>query len=187
MKKAKQHLRTNWRFKKVSPSVSAELRRKDTDEEWTRAHVRRLKLCKPDEVALFNGIPELLKEADGELRLFKKGLWAVYIDCAADQKTTKDWGIMVRVAPGAYYTSPKLVHGYISSIYDEETYSRFKAALWADEDSLRESLNMAARYLARKGWEGMSFWCSESSRRLLSKLGCRIERDWVFLFGHYSF
>ncbi len=127
------------------------------------------------------------KETDGVIKVFKQGLWAVYIDCAADQKTTKDWGIMVRVAPETYYTSANLARSFVTNLYDKETYMEYKEALWSDEESLRNLLNMAVGYLNSKNWDGMSFWCSESSKRLLNRLGCRVEGDWVFLYRHYTF
>ncbi len=122
-------------------------------------------------------------------RTFSCGHWMVYIDDTSNPEyRDKDWGISVRIGDTSVYaTGPSVVRKYIVSSLGEEGYGDFKNSLSEDEQSLRRCLNKAVGYLKEKGWTGVSFVCSPSSRRLIERLQIRVAKDWAFLYQHYVF
>lgn len=195
MKKAKDVLKKDWRFREQSPEYLAKEWRTTSYEDWERnlkERLRKGKVITREELFRKEEVFAEQVETSGEdkYRCFSGGYWSVYIDETAKyaaKNNTRDWGIGVKVGEFGMLTGPSLIRKSVLKTLDEETYEEFKQALADDWDSLTECMNKAAEYLEKKKLLGVSFVCSDSSARLLNRLGIRVEGDWAFFFGHYIF
>lgn len=103
------------------------------------------------------------------------------------KKSTLDWGISVKVGEFNEMIGAGLIRKAITESLGEDTYEEFKTVLMNDLSSLKEHMNKGSVWLEEHDSLGVSFVCSDSSERLLRRLGMRVERGWAFWFPHYSF
>jgi hypothetical protein len=117
------------------------------------------------------------------------GYWGVYIleKGKLSKKSTLDWGISVKVGEFDGMIGAGLIRKAITESLGEDTYEEFKTVLMNDLPSLKEHMNKGSVWLEEQDSLGVSFVCSDSSERLLRRLGMRVERGWAFWFPHYSF
>ena len=193
-RKAKECLKHDWRFKGGEPELLADQWRNDSYAKWEE-NLRSMK--KEGRVLTKDGLFKPYEEfvwathsREGVVQqVFSGGYWCVYIleKGKLAKKSTLDWGIAVKVGELGGVTGAGLVRKAITEPFGEDTYEEFKTVLMNDLPSLKECMNQGSVWLEEQDSLGVSFVCSESSERLLRRLGMRLERGWAFWFPHYSF
>lgn len=193
-RKAKECLKHDWRFKGKDPVTLAETWRFNSQSNWEEILRRKqregLVLTRDALFEPYKGFKwEEHAYKDATHQEFTGGLWGVYIveEGKLAKKSTRDWGIYLKVGEFGEMTSAGLIRQLITESLGESTYEEFKAAAMDDLPSLKECMNKGSVWLEEHDSLGVSFVCSESSERLLRRLGMRLERGWAFWFPHYSF
>ena len=193
-RKAKECLKHDWRFKGGEPELLADQWRNDSYAQWEE----RLRSIKKDGIVLtkeelFKPFEEFVwatHSREGDIKqVFSGGYWCVYIleKGKLAKKSTLDWGITIKVGELGLLTSAGHIRKEITESLGEDTYEEFKTVLMEDLQSLKECMNKGSVWLEEQDSLGVSFVCSDSSERLLRRLGMRVERGWAFWFPHYSF
>lgn len=193
-RKAKECLKHDWRFKIGEPELLADRWRESSYARWEEVLQRqkqkgitltRDELFKPYEDFFWTR----RAYKDSVTQEFSGGYWCVYILESGDlaKKRTLDWGVSIKVGEYGDMTSAGLIRKAITESLGEDTYEEFKTVLMNDLSSLKECMNKGSVWLEENDSLGVSFVCSESSERLLRRLGIRLERGWAFWFPHYSF
>jgi hypothetical protein len=192
-RQAKKVLRSDFRFQYETPEEWARGERELNVKRWTQNMEYRDTLTedmlfeKPQkrELAKFSYTDPLCK-AKTVGRRWMCGYWGVMLMTIAGDRTKKyDWQIDCLVA-GTACVAPSVIRQKVVGDLGEDTYERFKQRQWSDMDSLKWCLNEACQHLNKDNSLALSWVTSPSSARLLEKLEVRVERDWAFLFGHYT-
>ena len=193
-RKAKECLRHDWRFRDRDPATLADEWRSVSFADWDeKLRTKKREGMVLTREALFKREEEFSwaekQYTDARNQEFSGGYWMAYIDDSKEmaKKSTRDWGICIKVGEFNYMTGAGPIRKLITESLGEETYEEFKTVLMEDLRSLKECMNKGSVWLEEEGLLGVSFVCSESSERLLRRLGMRVERGWAFWFPHYSF
>jgi hypothetical protein len=188
LRRAKEVLDNHVFFKFATPEEVAALNRKE-DPELNLQREKRVGTFTKEELFTPVAFETLEVKREGLAgRAWRQGYWGVMVSTTDDVSTkgTVDWQVTVSVAGHQVY-EPSKVRKYVVNNLGEEVYSEFKEALLGNLRSLEECLNEACQTLELKRKVGLSYVSSPSSERLLKRLGIRVERDWAFLFPHYTF
>jgi hypothetical protein len=190
--KAIEILKTDGQFHYDSPEGVAKKERTSNINRWTGQIKYRdtlteeMLFCSPrnrDSRTLSYTTP---KGEDTKAIRWDFGYWGVMLMKEAKSKNKKwDWQIDCHVGETCCI-APPVIRKQIVSDLGEDAYERFKKRQWDDLKSLKWCLNEACRHLAKDNGVALSWVTSPSSHRLIEKLEIRIERDWAFLFGHYT-
>jgi hypothetical protein len=193
-RKAKECLKHDWRFKQRAPEAVADAWRDSSFANWEEVLRRkqrsglvltREELFKPYEEFVY----ETSEDEGKKEQLFSGGYWGVYIleKGQLSKRSTLDWGVSIKVGEFGPMTGAGLIRKVVTESLGEDAYEEFKTVLMDDLASLKECMNKGSVWLEEHDSLGVSFVCSESSERLLRRLGMRLERGWAFWFPHYSF
>ena len=188
LRRAKEVLDNHVFFKFATPEEVAAENRKGDPEQTLKRQKQNEPFSKEKLFTREEFETTEIKTEHSAGRFWTQGYWGVMLTTTDDVSTkgTVDWQITVSVA-GHHVYEPRSVRKYVVDTLGEEVYSEFKQAVMGDLGSLEECLNEACQTLELKRKVGLSYVTSPSSERLLKRLGIRVERDWAFLFPHYTF
>jgi hypothetical protein len=190
--RANEILRTDSQFRYETPENVAEIERKNNVDRWLKqvryrdTVTEEMLFCPPRS----RGRNTLsFTRPDGtpmKAIRWDYGYWGVMLMKEGVSKNKKwDWQIHCHVGEVGC-VAPAVIRKQIVSDLGEDSYERFKRRQWDDIKSLKWCLNQACKHLAKDNGVALSWVTSPSSQRLIEELQIRTEREWAFLFGHYT-
>ena len=191
-RRAIEILRTDGQFRYESPEGFAERERQNNINRWTAQLQYRDTLTKemlfcPPRKRDSNKVSYIGAEgAPTKAMRWDLGYWGVMLMKEGGSKNKKwDWQIDCHVGETCC-VAPPVIRKRIVLDLGEDAYERYKKRQWDDLRSLKWCLNEACKHLGKDNSVALSWVTSPSSQRLLEKLQVRVEREWAFLFRHYS-
>lgn len=112
-----------------------------------------------------------------------QGYWGVSL--VHHSPNDVEWSLIAKTG-SSWVCAPSRMYEAISRSLGHDAYEAYKEVLLDDLASAKECLRKAAKTLRESKVVAHSYVCSESSERLLRRLGVPMAQDWAFLFGHYA-
>jgi hypothetical protein len=174
--------------------LRSHLKESDKDE-WTR----RSFIDKSNEIVRAPAKIELLlrrpgkglfaqKYKNGAQLCWMSGFWCGSLeldDTEGLEETYPRWSLSVLVGD-FYKTGARQVRQAIINSHGEKVYGQWKRAVLEDKKGCTEVLDAIAHTCGKRKKIAIGYTTSDSSKRLLKKLGIRVDEDWTFLYPHYK-
>lgn len=177
----------------LSPIDAARSLRTSNQQRWDTQYLRREKVVIEEENLFLDGGKNKRPEGDfsitewdnegngaisGKIWMASSRFWAVTLNDEGHKHF--DWAINLWNGD-TYSVMPAHVYREITNNLGIDAYNTYKETIMGDEDVLRKLLNACVAELKAKNKLAMSFVSSESSYRLLDRLGITHRQEWGFL------
>jgi hypothetical protein len=96
-----------------------------------------------------------------------------------------EWEIEIQIGYEVRLVYPSVVREIVTRNTNVETYEKWKAEVLSTESDLRRLLTEACSRMRQP--MAASWITSQSSERLLKRMGIPMEREWAFLFQGMTF
>jgi hypothetical protein len=125
--------------------------------------------------------------SDGKSFEMGLGWWVVRIEDTRKLTSSKvpEWEIEIQIGYEVRLVYPSVVREIVTRNTNVETYEKWKAEVLSTESDLRRLLTEACSRMRQP--MAASWITSQSSERLLKRMGIPMEREWAFLFQGMTF